>query len=72
MSESLDKKQNLPSVENQESKPSRGFFREKTDEITDSKRIAKERLQNTKMRLIKHQLENSNSLPWISVKCFYF
>ncbi len=62
MSESLDKKQNSGSGENQESKASRGFFREKTDEITDTKRIAKERLQNTKLRFIKNLLENSNIL----------
>jgi len=70
MSESLDKKQNSGSDENKESKSSRGSFKEKTDEITDSKRIAKERLQNTKMRFIKNQLENSNILAWIYVKCF--
>jgi len=62
MNESFNKNRNLESNDDQESKRSKGVLKEKQEDFPDSKAIAKERLQNTKMRAIKHRLENDQPL----------
>ena len=60
MNESLDKKRDMDSNDNQGAKGLKRFVKEKDENLPDSKAIAKERLQNTKLRAIKHRLENGN------------